>query len=83
MLEMTINRTVDSESSDRFYESEHYEPDDNQFDDAPSVQDPIPDTPDSPSYEPSDMSYSDISNTTDYYEEPSSDEDLAVTPTHT
>ena len=54
MLEMTINRTVESENSDRYYESEHYEPEENQFNDAPSDPEPIPDSPDSPSYTPSD-----------------------------
>ena len=53
MLEMTINRTVESENSDRYYKSEHYEPEENQFDDSPSDPEPIPDTPESPSYEPS------------------------------
>ena len=94
LLEMTINRTIDSENSDRYYESEHYEPDSQQFDDAPSDlepladspdspsdHEPIPDSPDSPSYEPSDMSYQDILETTDYYEEPSTDDEQAITPT--
>ena len=81
LLEMTINRTVESENSDRFYESEHYEPDSRQFDDPPSDLDPPADSPDSPSYVPSDMSYQDISNSTDYYEEPSTDDDQALTPT--